>query len=276
MLGVPAGELVLLLVAIVFGGVVSGVLAGLFGVGGGAIIVPVLYEIFRIIGVPEEVRMQLCVGTSLAIIVPTSIRSFRAHYARGELPVEILRIWAAPIIAGVVAGGLIAAIAPSALFKVVFISMASLIAAKMLLGRESWRLGDQLPGRAAMAGYGFAIGLYSSLMGVGGGALSNIVLMLHGTSIHVAVGIGSGIGVLISIVGTIGYILAGLPYQALLPPLSIGFVSLIGVVLMAPVSAVAAPLGARFAHALPKRQLEVAFGIFLLLISVRFLLSLIG
>lgn len=275
MLGVPAGELVMLAAAIVLGGIVSGVLAGLFGVGGGAIIVPVLYEIFRVIGVPEEVRMQLCIGTSLAIIIPTSIRSFRAHQARGEPPVEILRVWAAPIISGVVAGAFVAAIAPSALFKMVFIGMASLIAAKMLFGRQSWRLGDRLPGRVAMVAYGCAIGLYSSLMGVGGGALSNIVLTLHGTSIHAAVGIGAGIGVLISIVGTIGYILAGLPYQALLPPFSIGFVSLIGVVLMAPVSALAAPLGARFAHALPKRQLEIAFGIFLLLISARFLVSLL-
>lgn len=275
MLGVPAGELVMLAAAIVLGGIVSGVLAGLFGVGGGAIIVPVLYEIFRVIGVPEEVRMQLCIGTSLAIIIPTSIRSFRAHQARGELPVEILRVWAAPIISGVVSGALVAAIAPSALFKIVFIGMASLIAAKMLFGRQSWRLGDRLPGRTAMVAYGFAIGLYSSLMGVGGGALSNIVLTLHGTSIHAAIGIGAGIGVLISIVGTIGYLLAGLSYQALLPPFSIGFVSLIGVVLMAPVSALAAPLGARFAHALPKRQLEIAFGIFLLLISARFLVSLL-
>ena len=275
LLGVPAGELFMLAAAVILGGIVTGLLAGLFGVGGGAIIVPVLYEIFRIIGVPEEVRMQLCVGTSLAIIVPTSIRSFRAHQARGKLPVEILRIWAAPIIVGVVAGGFIAAIAPSALFKIVFIGMASLIAAKMLLGRESWRLGDRLPGRAAMTGYGFAIGLYSALMGVGGGALSNIVLTLYGTSIHVAVGIGAGIGVLISIVGTISYVLAGLPHQALLPPLSLGFVSLLGVVLMAPISTLTAPLGARFAHALPKRRLEVAFGIFLLLISARFLVSLI-
>ena len=140
MLGVPAGELVMLAAAIVLGGIVSGVLAGLFGVGGGAIIVPVLYEIFRIIGVPEEVRMQLCIGTSLAIIIPTSIRSFRAHQARGELPVEILRIWAGPIFAGVVAGGFIAAIAPAALFKIVFIAMASLIAAKMLFGRQLWWL----------------------------------------------------------------------------------------------------------------------------------------
>jgi uncharacterized membrane protein YfcA len=276
MWGVPAGELFMLAAAIIVGGVLTGLLAGLFGVGGGAIIVPVLYEIFRVMGVPDEIRMQLCVGTSLAIIVPTSIRSFRAHKARGHLPTAILRIWAIPILAGVSAGGLIAAVAPSAVFKLAFVVMASLIAAKMLFGREHWRLGDRLPGRAAMTAYGFAIGLYSSLMGVGGGALSNIVLTLYGESIHAAVGIGAGIGIIISVAGTIGYMLAGLPQQALLPPLSIGFVSLLGVVLMAPISAMTAPLGARLAHSLPKRKLEIAFGIFLLLIALRFLTSLVG
>ena len=117
LLGVPLGEWVLLAAAVVSAGVVTGILAGLFGIGGGAIIVPVLYEVFRILGVPEEVRMQLCVGTSLAIIVPTSLRSFLAHRAKGNLPVEIIRTWAPPITAGIVVGAVIAAFAPSWVFK---------------------------------------------------------------------------------------------------------------------------------------------------------------
>src|SRR6476469_5903193 len=104
MLGVPLGELAVLAAAIVIGGIVTGLLAGLFGVGGGAVIVPVLYEIFRALGVPEEVRMQLCVGTSLAIIVPTSLRSFLAHRAKGNLPVEIIWRWAPSVIVGLLAG----------------------------------------------------------------------------------------------------------------------------------------------------------------------------
>src|SRR5688500_4009711 len=109
MFGVPAGEVAVLAAAIVAGGLVTGLLAGLFGVGGGAVIVPVLYEIFRVLEVPEAVRMQLCVGTSLAIIVPTSIRSFMAHRAKGNLPVEILRLWAPPVVAAIVTGSVIAA-----------------------------------------------------------------------------------------------------------------------------------------------------------------------
>src|SRR3954469_4252865 len=110
--GVPYTELAWLAAIIVAGGAVAGFLAGLFGIGGGAIIVPVLYEVFRIIGVPDEVRMQLCVGTSLAIIVPTTIRSYRAHRARGGLLEMVVRAWAIPAVLGVFIGSVIAAFAP--------------------------------------------------------------------------------------------------------------------------------------------------------------------
>jgi uncharacterized membrane protein YfcA len=275
MFGVPLGDLAVLAAAIVIGGVVTGLLAGLFGVGGGAVIVPVLYEIFRVLGVPEEVRMQLCVGTSLAIIVPTSLRSFLAHRAKGNLPVDIIRRWTPSVIAGIAAGGVIAAFAPSWVFKLAFVVVTSLIAVRMLFGNENLRLGDTLPGPALMAVFGFIIGLYSAVMGVGGGSVSTLVLMLYGTAIHVAVGISAGVGVLISVLGTIGYIIAGSPKQALMPPLSLGYVSLIGVVLMAPIAAYVAPFGAKLAHSLPKRRLEIAFGLFLFAVAVRFLISLL-
>ena len=260
---------------IVAGALVTGFLAGLFGVGGGGVIVPVLYEVFRVMQVPDDVRMQLCVGTSLAIIIPTSIRSFRAHRARRDLPVEILRTWALPVTVGVLVGGVIAAVAPAAVFKFAFVVIALAIGAKFLFGRESWKLGDTLPGPFLMNVYGLIIGLYSALMGVGGGSVSNAILVFYGQPIHAAVGIASGIGVLISIVGTISFMIAGWPHQAMMPALSIGFVSLIGFVLMAPITAYAAPLGARLAHALPKRQLEIAFGVFLWLVALRFIVSLV-
>lgn len=275
MFGIPAGELALLALAIVAGGVLTGLLAGLFGVGGGAVIVPVLYEVFRFMGVADDVRMQLCVGTSLAIIIPTSIRSFQTHRARGNLPVGVLKTWALPVIAGVVIGGLIAAAAPAPVFKAAFAVMAVLVGAKFLFAKESWRLGETLPGRFLMSVYGVFIGLYSALMGVGGGSVSTVILTLYGQPIHTAVGLSAGIGVIISVVGTIGFVLAGLPFQALMPPLSIGYVSLIGFALMGPVSALAAPYGARIAHALSRRRLELAFGIFLWLIALRFIVSLL-
>ena len=126
-----------------------------------------------------------------------------------------------------------------------------------------------------MRGYGFGVGLAASLMGISGGSMSNMILTLHGKPIHNAVATSAAVGVPITIAGTIGYMLAGLPQQALMPPLSIGFVSLIGFALMAPVASLTAPYGARLAHALPKRRLEIAFGVFLLLASLRFLLSLV-
>jgi uncharacterized membrane protein YfcA len=237
--------------------------------------VPVLYEIFRLLDVPEDVRMQLCIGTSLAVIIPTSIRSSLAHRARGAVSVGVLRRWIVPVAAGIASGALLAAFAPSWLLKLLFAVIAALIAAKFLFGRDSWRLGEALPGTAAMSAYGVIIGFYSAVMGVGGGSVATMVLTLYGTAIHTAIGTSAGVGVLISIGGTLGYMLAGLPQQHLLPPLSVGYVSIIGLVLMAPVSSLTAPLGARIAHALTKRQLETALGIFLLLVAARFVVGLI-
>ena len=275
MMSVPLGEVAWLALAVIAAGIVTGLLAGVFGIGGGAVIVPVLFEIFRLFGVPDAVRMQLCIGTSLAIILPTAWRSYRAHQARGLVVPEVLRLWTVPVVAGVALGAAIAAVAPSGIFKVAFVVIAAIIITKMLFVSDRWQIAGELPGRPAMICYGLAIGLGSSLMGISGGSLATMVLTLYGKPIHNAVATSAGIGVPIAIAGAIGYIVAGLPHQALLPPLSLGFVSLIGVAAIAPMSSWVAPLGARLAHALPKRWLEIAFGLFLLLAAARFLASLI-
>ena len=191
-------------------GVATGILAGLFGIGGGAIIVPVLYEIFRILGVPEEVRMQLCVGTSMAIIIPTTIRSYLTHRAKGVVLNDVMREWAVPAVLGVAAGSVIAYFAPSAVFKIVFMVTVTIIAIKLLFGRDSWRIADDFPGRPAMIGYGFLIGITSSLMGVSGGSVSNMIQTLYGKPLHNAVATSAGLGVPITIAGTIGLALGGL------------------------------------------------------------------
>src|SRR5271154_3970100 len=273
-LGVGQNEILWLAVAIVIGGIVTGILAGLFGIGGGAIVVPVLYEVFRALGVPEEVRMQLCVGTSIAIILPTTIRSYLAHRAKGLVIPQVIRLWALPAVIGVSCGAVIAAFAPPAVFKIAFVLIAGFIATKFLFAGERWNLGTDLPGTVPMTLYGFVIGLAGSLMGVSGGSLSNIVLTLYGKPIHNAVATSSGLGVPITMVGAIGYMLAGLHDRALLPPFSLGFVSLIGVAVMAPVSSLTAPYGARLAHRLSRRALEVVFSLFLLAVSLRFLVGL--
>ena len=273
MLGVPLGEVALLVAAVLIAGVATGILAGLFGIGGGAVIVPVLYEVFRILGVPEEVRMQLCIGTSMAIIIPTAIRSYRAHNAKGAVLRDVLRQWAVPAVAGVAIGSVIAYFAPSAFFKIVFMTMVTLIGLKLLFGRDDWRLADRWPGRPMMGFYGFLIGLTSSFMGVSGGSISNVIQMLYGKPLHNAVATSSGLGVPITIAGTVGFMIAGWPKMALLPPLSVGYVSLLGVLIMAPVSSFTAHYGALLAHRLSKRQLEIGFGLFLLLVSARFVAS---
>src|SRR5262249_45252180 len=153
----------------------------------------------------------------------TTVRSYRAHRAKGAGMPYIVRLWAAPAILGVALGSALAAFAPAALFKLAFAVIASLIATKLLFGRDSWRIANELPGRLGMAGFGFLVGLCSALMGVSGGSVSNIILTLHGKSLHQAVATSAGLGVPITIAGTIGYMLAGLPHQAGLPPFSIGF-----------------------------------------------------
>ena len=255
-------------------GIVTGLLAGLFGIGGGAVVVPVLFEVFRLLDVSEAVRMQLCIGTSMAIIVPTALRSYQAHRAKGLVIPGVLRSWTLPAAVGVAVGSIVAALAPAGVFELAFALIAGIIAAKFLSGREDWVLARHLPGRFAMTAWGFVIGLASSLMGISGGSLGTMMLTLCGKPLHNAVATSAGIGVPITIAGTLGYVLAGLPHQAALPPLSIGFVSVIGVALIAPISSYVAPLGARLAHALPRRWLEIGLGTFLLAASARFLAAL--
>ncbi|KQU50389.1 hypothetical protein ASG72_17400 [Bosea sp. Leaf344] len=274
--GIPLGDLAFLAVSLVLAGAFTGVLAGLFGVGGGAVIVPILYEVFRVIGVAEEVRMPLCVGTSLAIIIPTSIRSFQAHRAKGMVDMSILRIWAVPVVLGVIGGSYIARFAPPDLFKIVFVVVAVASALRLLFASDKWQLGTEMPGKILMTIYGGIIGVLSALMGIGGGQLSSLFMTFYGRPIHQAVATSSGLGVLISIPGALGYIYAGWPKMDVLPPLSLGYVSFIGFLLFIPTSIWTAPIGARLAHRLSKRRLEVAFGLFLLVVAARFVISLLG
>ncbi len=272
-------QLALLLVAV---GALSGFLAGLFGIGGGAILVPVFYECFRLAGVPLEVRMPLCIGTSLAIIIPTSISSFRAHYLRGAVDMKILRQWWLPVVIGVIAGGITARYAPERLFKIVFVMVAYSAATRLLLARETWKIGEDFPKGPLMKLYGFVIGLLSTLMGVGGGLFLNLLMTFYGRPIHQAVATSSALAVLISIPGAIGYIYAGWPAAMSYPdvlalqlPFAIGYVSLIGAALVIPTGLLTAPLGVRAAHSMSKRTLEVAFGCYLFIVGSRFVISLL-
>ena len=272
--GISIGDFAFFAVSLIAAGAVTGILAGVFGVGGGAVIVPVLHDLFLFLGIPDAVSTPLAVGTSLAIIIPTSIRSYVAHKARGAVDMTIIRAWAVPTVIGVVAGAWLASFASPVVFKLVFVFVAGLSATR-LLGNFSWRLGDDMPKGPLMTIYGLVIGVLSALMGIGGGQLSSMFMTFYNRPIHQAVSTSAGMGVIISVPGAIGLMLAGWGAPGL-PPGSIGYVSLVGLALFAPVSVWTAPLGVKLAHAMPKRTLERAFGIFLLLVCARFVSSIAG
>jgi len=262
-------DFLIIAAALLAAGALTGVLAGLFGVGGGALIVPVLFELFGVLDVADDARMPLAVGTSLAIIIPTSIRSWLSHRSRGAVDDTLLRAWAVPILLGVVAGAMIARYAPAVVFQLVFVFVSGVNAVKLISGTKLWDLADDLPSGPALRAYGGLIGFLASLMGIGGGQIANIIMSLHGRPIHQAVATSAGIGVLISVPGAIGYMLAGWG-QPGLPPDAIGFVSVIGVCLFVPTTILTANLGVRLAHGLSARSLEIAFGTFLAAVCMRF------
>ena len=179
------------------------------------------------------------------------------------------------MIGGVIGGSWLASFAAPWVFKLVFVFVAWATAIKLGFGKASWKLADDVPGEPGRAIIGVVTGLLSALMGIGGGSIVNLVLSFCNRPIHQSVATASGVGVLISIPGALGYMAAGFSHNADLPPLSVGFVSLIGAALIMPTSVWAAPLGARLAHRLSKRKLEIGFALFLAAMGLRFLLSLL-
>lgn len=273
-LGISSGAVMLLVLALGVGGLASGLLAGLFGIGGGAILVPVLYEVWSVLGIPPEIRMHMAVGTSLAVMIPTTMKSFTSHRDRGGVDIGFLKRLAGPVIVGVLAGALIASISPSAVLKWIWAIFASTMAARLLWGQEGWRLGDDIPKSRLVELYGVFVGLISSLLSIGGGAFITMLMTLYGRPIHQAVGTSSGFGPLISIPGAIGFMLAGWG-AAGLPVGSLGYVNVIGAAVVIPASVFAAPWGARLAHGISRRKLEVAFGCFLAVIALRYVVDLL-
>ncbi len=249
-------------------GAFAGLVAGLLGVGGGIVIVPVLFEVLPFIGVPDDLRMHVAVGTSLAVIIPTSISSARAHYKRGAVDIQILTGLGLPVFAGVIAGTVVAAVVAGAMLTAVFATVAVLVAANMLLRPEGARLADQLPGVAGRSALGLFIGVVSVVMGIGGGTVGVPLMSLFNVPIHRAVATASVLGLVISVPGAIGFVISGWAQTAFADGY-LGYVLLYGAAIIAALSTSLAPLGARIAHALPPAWLRRAFGMFLLITSVR-------
>jgi len=264
----------LMALALLATGMIAGILAGLLGVGGGIVMVPVLYLVFGAFDVDQAVRMHMAVGTSLAAMIPTSIRSALAHHKRGAVDGELFRRWLPAIIAGALMGSAVAPYAPSQLLRGVFAFFALFVALNMIVGNDRWALGSELPRAVWQRVTAFLIGSISVMMGIGGGTFTVPYLSLFGYPIRQAVATASAIGVLIAIPGAIGFGIGGLGVAGR-PLWSLGYASLIGFALIVPATMIATPWGVTLAHRIDPSWLRKAFALFLALTGFRMALSLV-
>lgn len=258
-----------LALALLAAGLIAGTIAGLLGVGGGILVVPLLDFVLQRAGVPVESSMHVAVATSLATIIPTSIASARTHYRREAIDFGLARDWAPGVIGGGLLGGLISAQAPEELLTAVFGAVAALVAVKMWLPLDHLRWRETVPRGVVGNALAGGIGAMSALVGIGGGTLAIPTLTLCGVTIHRAIGTAAVFGLFLSSAGTLGYLLVrpDLP----LPPYTWGLVNLLALALIAPAATLTAPFGARLAHTLDRRRLSKIFGVFLLLVALRML-----
>ncbi len=252
-------------------GAVAGTLAGLLGIGGGLVIVPMLTFSFVAQGIPHDHILHLALGTSLASIIFTSISSLKAHNSRGAvLWPAVLRITPG-IMVGTFCGSWIAAQLSTNFLKIFFAVFLIWVATQMLLGIKP-KAARELPGNTGMFGAGGTIGVFSSLVGIGGGTLSVPFLVFHNSAMHQAIGTSAAIGLPLAIAGTIGYIVNGLGTPGL-PAGSIGYIHLTGLLGIVTASVFTAPLGAKLAHSLPVAKLKKIFSILLYVVGFRMLIG---
>lgn len=265
-----AGDLALLAAILAAAGLLAGLTGGMLGIGGGIVMVPVFYEVLHQSGVSRDVAMHVAVGTSLATIVFNSLRSASAHARRGALDWSILKRYGPTVFLGAVLGAVLAAFIGGEGLKAIFGVVATVFAFYIAFAPQHWVLAPEIPNHPLSHVVALMLGMVSALMGIGGGTFGVTAMTLCGVSIHRAVATGSGLGVLIGVPAAFGFLLLGLS-QSDLPPMSIGYISWGALAILAPMSIIAAPWGARIAHALPARALRIIFGIFLAASGLRML-----
>lgn len=248
-------------------GAAAGFLAGLLGIGGGIVLVPGLYFIFKTLGYAEANLMHLAVGTSLAIIIPTGISSARAHYRKNAVRMDVVKMVGPGIVFGVAAGTVIAGGLSGAALTIVFAGALFLFAGLMQIPPKVREHGHSMTPAKGAAG-GFVVGVLSSLMGIGGATLNVPFMTLNGVPIHQAVGSSSALGPVIALPGTIGFIVIGLGVPEL-PPFSLGYINLLAACVIAPLSVVAAPYGAALAHGASVKTLRRVFSAFIIIVAVK-------
>lgn len=257
----------LLILALAGCGLFSGLVAGLFGIGGGAVIVPVLMILFESLGF-SETASHVAIATSLATIILTSARSVMAHHERGAVDWQIIRTWAPWIVMGAIIGQLLAGELSATALKAFFGVMAYLLALQLFFGRPNWRLADDLPGGAGRAGLGAGIGTLSALMGIGGGTFGVSLMTVYGRAIHQAVATAAGFGIAIGLPSAITAVFVGWEREGL-PPFSLGYVNLIAFALISVFTVIMAPIGARLAHRLDAQLLKRLFAVLLAVVATK-------
>ena len=269
---IASGDLIFSISLLIAAGLFAGFIAGLFGIGGGAVVVPVLYYIFTLAEIDESIRMHLSIGTSLANIVPISIISAFNHAKRKSVDLSFLRFIFISVVLGVILGSVVVSFLEGSSLILIYSILLMIVAMQFFFWKDKWRLAPEFPKNIYGHTYGSTIGFLATLIGVGGGAMSVPILKLYNFEIHKAIGTAAGIGTIITIPGTIGFILAGISNDVSLP-WSLGYVSLVGLLMITPLTMIGAPLGVRFAHYLSKGKLNLIFGLFLLIMSSRFFME---
>ncbi len=254
-------------VAMLGAGLLAGFAAGMFGIGGGFVVVPALFVVLPLLGGDTAQLAHVAIGTSLATIVVTSIRTVQAHARRGAVDFDVLRSWAPWMVLGVGCGVLLADRVSNQGLALIFGGGVFLMALNFLIpvfsGKVYW---NQMPGGYVRAGIAGGLGAFSSLLGIGGGVIAIIVMTLCGKSIHRAIATAAGVGTLIAVPGMIGFILIGLGEPGL-PMGSLGFVNVPATIAITSTSIITAPYGVAVAHRLNPRALKITFGLYLLFVS---------
>jgi uncharacterized membrane protein YfcA len=267
--------LIQMLVLLLITGAISGVLAGLLGVGGGIVLVPAFFYVFGALGFEGPQLMQLCLATSLATIIVTSVRSVMSHNKKGAVDWDILRTWAPGIVIGAALGVLVAASLRSGALQMIFGILALIVGLYMALGKSSWRVSGAMPTGTKRMMSSPILGFMSVLMGIGGGSFGVPFMSLHGVAIHRAVATAAGFGVLIAVPAVIGFLFVPIDPTSR-PPFTIGAVNLVAFVVVIAMTLVTAPWGVKLAAAMDAGPLKKAFGVFLTLVALNMLRKALG
>ena len=260
------------LLLIILAGALAGTLAGLLGVGGGIVIVPLLYYILNILDYNQSIIMHVAVGTSLFIIIPTSIRSSVEHRVRGSFDEQVFKLWFIPIIIGAALGSLLAIYSSYKLLTLLFAIIASMVSLQMFFSNSNRSI--TIPNSVFRASP-FFIGLISAMMGIGGGSLSVPIMNYSGIDMKKAVGTSAAFGFLIATPASIGFMLGGYQMADILPPFSIGYVNWMAFLLIVPITLMTVPIGVKIAHKSSQKGLRMLFALFLGVTAIRMFSDLI-